>query len=195
MANDSTTAGWLTAVDQDSYDDALEDLIHATVSGVSGLDPTLCRPRWQPEPPNLPGKSFSWVAFGVIRTEADTFESQIPVDTVEGGLLVVGRNERLTVQLSFYGPAASSKEAAFRDGLALSQNRALLREQGIAVIEQTGPTVVPSLLKNTFLRRVDSTLILTRYTNRTYQVRSVSSAALSQLDNEHYLTPISVPVP
>jgi hypothetical protein len=53
---DSRTAGYLGPRDtpQQLVDGAWDDFLHDVIAGTTGLDPTLVRPRWQSEPPNIP---------------------------------------------------------------------------------------------------------------------------------------------
>ena len=59
------------------------------------------------------------------------------------------------------------------------------------MVEVQGPNAVPALLKNTWVRRVDSMLILNRGTNHTYGIASVLGMPATTLDNEHYKTELN----
>lgn len=196
MPNDSTTAGFITSVAGPTDDVDLDDQLHSTIHGIVGVvDPSLVRPRWQPNPPNQPNFSTDWIAFGVLRSEPDVYDYQVHVDDEDGGVLEVQRDELLFVQVSFFGPNAARNDSRLRAGLAIGQNRAALRSFGLGLVEYQAPTKVPSLLKETWVPRVDSTLVLRRRVRHTYQVRSLNDVAISQLDNEEYLTPLKITPP
>lgn len=192
MSNDSTTSGFLTPVGAEpSADDALDDALHSTLAGVLGTIPkSFIRPRWQAEPPNLPQKPTDWVAFGVVRSEFDRNAAQVMRDD---GQLEVQRDELLYCMLSFYGPKAMGYQTRFRDGIEVSQNRDLLRAAGIGVVELQDPAIIPDLSKQTWVRKVESMLVLRRRTVNLYQVRSLIDLSDSFLDNEQYLTPLTIP--
>lgn len=197
MANDSTSAGFLVPVtNEPQNDDALDDALHATIVGVVGrIEPELVRPRWQPNPPNRPMNSTNWIAFGVVRTEPDVFawEGHEVANTGAGAAdtTVVERDELLYVLVSFFGPQAAANDARLRAGLDLAQNRYMLRPLNVGFVEYQAPVKVPSLLKETWVPRVDATLVLRRRSVHRYQVRSLAHAT-GMLDNEFYLTPLKI---
>lgn len=196
MANDSTSQGFLVPDIEPASDAAFEDAIQGTIVGVIGrIPPEFVRPRWQPNAPTQPMFSTNWVAFGVIGSDPDVFayEGHEP-EIINGNDLSttrVERDELVQVLLSFYGPDAMANDARLRAGLDLAQNRHLLVAADIAFVEYQKPTRVPSLLKETWVPRVDAVLVLRRRSVHRYQVRSIASAT-GMLDNEHYLTPLKI---
>lgn len=194
MANDSSTAGYLAPTGPtDAYDASLDASLQRMVVGITGIAGALVRPRWQPEPPKVPEYTVDWCALGVASTSADTFayEEHVPDDNGGAGADAVERDEELEVLCSFYGPACASNAARLRDGLAVEQNRAQLRADGIVVTEVGRATQVPVLVTERWLRRVDVTITLRRRTRRLYKVLTVTSGQLG-IDNEIYVTPIQV---
>lgn len=186
--NDSTTGGFLIPVGTEpQQDQALDDAIHHTIAGLTGLDFDAVRPRVQRKiTPNQPGVDQDWCAFGVNNTEPDTFAYEGQPDNEHE---VVERDELLYVLLSFYGPNAARNDARMRAGLQIVQNRWALADIHVGVVEYQKPVRVPALVKENWVPRVDSTLLLRRRSVHTYQVRSVENPT-GMLDNEHYLTPI-----
>lgn len=172
------------------YDDPFDTVFHKTIKGLSGLPGDMVRPRWQPDPPNQPPVAASWVAFGVTSIEPD--KNAYLDHTLEG--TYVERDEQVTVTLSFYGPQAMSLAQRFVDGIELSQNRADLREQGVAVLYAQNPVQVPALLQGTWRKKVDVQLLCARRTRRLYPVNTIESAGAG-LDNEHWVTPLTVEQP
>lgn len=192
--NDSTTGGFMLPVDIEPQNDtALDDAIHSTVVGLTGLSNELVRPRWQPNPPNQPMHTTDWAAFGVISAEPDAFAYEGHSSSMSGNVdtstSVVERDELLYVLCSFYGPNAARNDARLRAGLQIVQNRFALAAIHVGVVEYQKPTRIPSLMKESWVPRVDATLVLRRRSVHTYQVRSVESPN-GMLDNEDYLTPI-----
>jgi hypothetical protein len=195
MANDSLAAGFLTPIGvSPTTDDDLDNALHSTLAGVLGDIPkSFIRPRWQPEPPNAPQKNTNWVAFGVVRSEFDRNAAQRQLSSPSEGVTEVSRDELLYVLLSFYGPNAGRYEARFRDGMELTQNRDILRSLNVALVELQDPAIIPDLSKQTWVRKVEATMILRRRTVNLYQVRTLVGLSGSFLDNEEYLTPIVIP--
>lgn len=198
MANDSTTAGFIVPEIEPTGDDPLDDQLHDTITGIVGrIDPSLVRPRWQPNPANIPMFPTNWIAFGVVGTDPDVFayEGHDP-EFLENGTDVsttrVERDELLSVLISFYGPQAMANDARLRAGLDLAQNRSLLHSMGIGFVEYQAPRKIPALTKETWVPRVDAILVLRRRSVHRYNIRTLDDAA-SQLDNEYYLTPIKIP--
>jgi hypothetical protein len=194
MANNSSTAGFLAPVTAPVEGDSLEDLFHDTIAGVTGIAPDLVRPRWQPEPPNQPDFDADWVAFGIVTTKSDTFtftghDPTIPADIVE-------RDEVLTILHSFYGPNGQALMNRFSNGIQVEQNRVLLSDAGIKLVEFQEVGQIPALLKDIWVRRFDCRLIYRRRLRYSYAVLNVVAppigvaAAVITLNNDRYLTPI-----
>lgn len=170
---------------------ALENAFQALVAGITGLDPTLVRPRWQPEPVNMPDFSQTWAAVGITETSSDRFvyTKQIDRDTEQ-----LERDQVLTVMFSFYGPDAQYMLERFQDGIAIERNRADLRTVGIKLTEIKDPRQLPALLKEKWQKRLDVEGIFRRRIIRLYAQQAVDGAGLG-LDNEFYVTPIIVSNP
>lgn len=195
----SNVAGYLSPISTPPLEgDTLEDAIHDAIAGISGLEGTLVRPAWQPEPATIPAAATAWAAFRIARREISLFPyvghdgaytyppSVPPVTPPLQGADQLQQQEQLDVLVSFYdlGAAASNGVggqadaycALFRDGLYIAQNREALMAQGI-VLAYTGDAIaVPSLLKERWLYRVDLSLTLRRAIERTYPVYNIESA-------------------
>lgn len=199
MSNDSTTAGFLVPADEPAADITLDDQLHDVLVGIIGrLPDELVRPRWQPNPPNRPMSTTNWLAFGVVSVDPDVFayEGHDP-EIINGeddvSMTRVERDELLSVLLSFYGPDAMANDSRLRAGLDLAQNRATLHDMGIGFVEYQAPRKIPALMKETWVPRVDATLVLRRRSVHRYNVRTLQDDASGMLDNEQYLTPIKIP--
>lgn len=166
------------------YDDPLEDLLQRAITGITGLDPTLVRPRWQVEPANQPDFDSDWVAFGITATYGDQFSYQIHDPTANAGLGGdnLERDEFLRVLLSFYGPHGSALMGRFRDGLQVDRNRDELYASGVKLIEVMESINLPALLKERWVRRIDLPVLFGRRIRRAYGIPSVVGGQVSILD-------------
>jgi len=178
------------------YDGSLDDIFHDLIQGVTGIDPTLIRPRWQPSPPNQPDFDANWVAFGITSQEVDTFAwvGHNPAGNSGLGTNELERDERVTVLHSFYGPSGSALMARYRDGLQIDQNREALATFGVKLVEVQPSPNVPALLKEKWVRRIDLPVVFIRRVKRSYSVPSLvglsSADPTNSLDNEQYVTKI-----
>lgn len=192
----SATGGYLPPLTPVDYDNALDDIFHGCIQGITAIAPTLVRPRWQPEPPNQPDFTVNWVAFGVMTLDADRFAyaRHDPAGAAGLGTTDIERDERIKLLLSFYGPQASGYQARFAMGLQLSQNRDALSAAGIKLVEVQEAFTLPALFKEKWVKRVDSAVIFRRRVARSYAIQNVESSDVG-LNNELYITPIEITNP
>lgn len=175
--NTSASGGYLTPVGTAPLEgEALWDFIQTVIVGITGLDGKMVRPRWQPEPPNIPLAGDAWCAFSILDRPSDTFPQVVHVTnaTYPDGADQLQRQEELNVLASFYdlgsGGLADQYAAQLRDGLVISQNREALQAQGFDFGYSGQPEPVPSLVQVRWLYRVDLAMTFRRQINRTYQV-------------------------
>lgn len=188
MATDSSAAGFLAPIAQVPYDQALEDILHDIVQGMTALPGEMVRPRWQPEPATRPDFTVDWVAFGVVRTNTDVFAHHHQRTNEEQD---VSRDELLYVLHSFYGPSCTQYAERFRDGFEIGQNRDEMKTHRLELVEVQDATHLPALLKEKWVQRVDVTVIYRRRTVRTYPVLTIQSAQAT-LDTDSNTTSITV---
>lgn len=157
---------------------ALLQFLQGWMVGIIGIDPTLVRPRWQPEPPNIPQLGTAWVAFGVTSRPSDEYPYS-DWDPIHDEYRLQ-RHEELIILASFYDTgstgAADNLAALFRDGAAIQQNREPLVLAGMNLVRVGALVAVPSLLKQQWLYRVDLELALRRQIDRIYPVLPLLSA-------------------
>lgn len=193
-AIDSTTVGYLApAPPGPEYDNDLQDIFQAFCVGVTGLDGTVVRPRYQPNPPNMLDQSVNWASIGaqVMERQWDAFVQHNP-DAASGlGESTVSGSEIIHITFSFYGPLCQSYASILRDGMSVGQNRDQLTAKAIKFVEFMAPVTLPVLLKDTWNRRVDLKGVFNRWVQRTYSIRHLASAS-GTIDNERYITPWSV---
>ena len=172
----SATGGYLSPELSSTsiMDVGLINIIHNWLSGVSGLPLVLVRPRWQPEPPTLPGATITWMAFGIDHLPSDTFPSVTHYGE-EGGYSIVGRQEHIQVSVTTYGPEAQEKMGLLRDGMVISQNRDYLQAQGLEVLNSGTIVFLPELVKNIWLYRTDMRVVLCRRISNRYPILNMQS--------------------
>jgi hypothetical protein len=170
---DSTQAGFLGPVTDTLEGIAWENFLQELVAGITGLDPALVRPRWQPVPPTTPNVSVDWVGCGITATEADW---QPYMEHRDEGIDILRRHENVTYSCSFYGPHSADLAAILRDGILVEQNRAVLRVNAVGLTEVTEVRRATELFREQFRDRHDLNILLKREVRRTYNVRNLSRA-------------------
>ena len=195
MATNSSTAGYLAPSSSPMEGEALEDLFHDVIAGVTWIAPDLVRPRWQPEPPNQPDFTDDWVAFGIMTTQADTFTYAGHDPTLDADLLE--RDEVITILHSFYGPNGQALMNRFSAGLQIEQNRDELTAHGIKLVECQEVGQIPALLKERWVRRYDCRVIFRHRLHYAYPILTAIAPAPNHmvLNNDLYLTPINPATP
>jgi hypothetical protein len=144
----------------------------------------MVRPRWQPEPPNIPNFTDSWCAFGIVRRETDTFSAEIHHPDAEG-YDETRRHQLLHCVASFYGPNADHYLMLFQEGMQINQNREWLTSHEMDLVESEQPQTAPEFIKERWLYRVDLPFVLRRRIILRYPILNLLSAEVD-IDNEHY---------
>lgn len=199
MSNDSSTGGYLSPVvpSTELNDDNLADFLHDLVVGITGLDPTMVRPRWQPETPVLPDTNGpgvglggfgsggfgaqAWASIGVTSRTPDAYSYVSHTPAVAGSPPAPGfdtefRSEVITVQLSFYGPTAESLAAQFAVGLKIAQNREQLTVANYPLVNTDPPVNIPELIQGRWVFRTDLTFRIRHMNQYQYAVLDLASA-------------------
>jgi hypothetical protein len=154
----------------------LEDYIQQFIAGVSGLDGTMVRPRWQPEPPNIPDYGVNWAACGIVRHRPIGVYPAIIHHPDGDGYDEMQRHEELDILVSFYGANANEYANNLHNGLMIAQNYTVLSLVSMALVEISEGTHNPELIKERWWDRVDKPVILRRLIQRTYPVLNLLSA-------------------
>lgn len=178
--NDSSTGGYLVPLEPTAptNDAALDGLFQAAIVGVTGLNGTMVRPRFQSEAPALPAFSVDWCAIGVIDIIPKTYGGITRDPNADGGL---GRDiqqvwEELKVLASFYGPNAQRYASQTRAAFQIAQNREALQAVGILFSAARKPLKVPQLIKERWTNRIDLPLSFNRELTYSYAVRNLLTA-------------------
>jgi hypothetical protein len=186
MANTSATGGALTPnLTPTVLDgDALDNFLQAWIVGLTGYASTLVRPRWQPEPPNLPAETVDWMAFGIMRRVMDPWLAEIHHGEANG-YDETRRHRELHLLASFYGPNADTFAAIMADGMQIPQNTEILAANGINLIRNQETVRNPELVKEKWMNRVDLEFSLKQQIVRNYPIMNILTAE-TDINNEHF---------
>lgn len=183
-------------------DDALADFLQGWFAGLTGLDGTLVRPRWQLDPPQQPSRNITWMALGIKRRrrDFDIYKMHVggndQLDPPVAGYDITYRNEILEILCSVYGPYSDAIADLVWNGVAMSQNREALFGAGMGLIKVEDPYQVPELIKEKWLRRIDFEVHLRRAVSLQYPVLDIASATVEIIsDTPSFTDTITVPVP
>jgi hypothetical protein len=179
FVTDSRFAGYLGPVTPGPApleDDAWEDFLHDVFAGVTGLPPTLVRPRWQEEPPLRPDISVDWMAFGTQAVRTDFAPVQYHIDTPGDGYDALQEMEERDIICSFYGPNSEKYSSYFRRGLYIDQNQAVFRANAVGMVGTTPFTRAAELVKERWWPRQDITVTLRREVRYNYNVFNLLAA-------------------
>jgi hypothetical protein len=187
---------WGAIPPQDGQD--LDDFMQQLVAGITGIDPTLIRPRFQDQPPNYP-ENANWAAVGIMENEPDPGWAYVFHDGANSGRDYVQQHEIFTMLVSFYGPRADYCEGLLRDGLQVSQNREILLLSAMGLVDIGTKTVVPRLIAQRWRRRVDRRYRFHRLLREVYPVLNILSASLQvnmqEQSNRVDTLPVTVKAP
>jgi len=179
-------------------DDDLDSVLQAMVVGITGLDATLVRPRWQTIVPKQPEPGTDWCSIGVVSSMPDANAyvqhlSGISISQPAGD--VSQRHEELEVLVSFYGPHAKSNLGILRDGLWIEQNLYAAKASGLYFTGQMEPgRAAPEFINQQWIRRWDSALTFRRMAARAYLVNNIVSAEIDLIDDTgHVNAVVNVP--
>lgn len=176
MANTSATGGYLSPTTQSpAYDQPLDVQLQAVVVGITGLDGTLVRPRWQQRPPQQPDQDVDWCAIGIVRVGTAYGHHTRHVPDGDGHDETEAY-EDLELLASFYGPGCGGMAALLRDGLWVPQNREEMRANGMALTSADTITLLGEFVTAEWRRRADLPISLTRVVSRSYPILNLLEA-------------------
>lgn len=189
MPNTSASGGYLTPTAPDILEgDELDDALTAAVAGITGLDGSLVRPKWQAKTPKRPALSVDWCALGVTETTPDA--GPVIVHNA-AGFDTYTRHKDVTVLVSFYGPNSRSFAQKLEDGLSIPQNIEELQNNSISFISAGTIRAVPESVNMQWIERYDVLIYLRRRVTRTYAIETIQTAGV-ELHVEDKVTVINV---
>jgi len=175
--SDSTWFQYISPLDEPADDEDLGAIFQELVVGVTGLDPCLVRPRWQPQPPTQPPVETNWCAVGVTQITPTDYPQISQNEDLETARL--HRLEMISVLASFYGPRAGSYAAILRDGIYMVRNRdTLTQKSGIKLRSADEVTHAPELINTQFVGRADLPMTFMRFAERDYVQAILVGAAV-----------------
>lgn len=176
MSNDSTQAGWLTPiVDDTDYDEALERNLSRWISAVSGLPGDMMFPRWQTQDKTRtwPDAYANWCSFGVLSITPD--DNPALTNTTDTGT-EEWQHETLECLISFYGPKGQRYSLQFKGGIAIPQNNNQLNDLNLSLGDSSRIISAPEFISEQWIRRYDITVRLRRKVIREYGIKSLVEA-------------------
>lgn len=182
MANDSSTGGVLAPSPPLPPNDAgLENILQQLVASITGLDPTLVRPRWQPVPPKQPEPTIDWCSVGILSSDEQNFPFYEFDDVALTGTLIA--HEDLRCISSFYGPNSLGFAQMLRNGLKVPQNNEQLIQYDMRFIDTGTIRNAPELFNQQWYRRQDLPIRIRRKLSYVYQVKSLLAAEIDLKDD------------
>lgn len=177
MANTSATGGVLIPDPTSAplYDDALDDVFQALFVGLTGLDGSMVRPRFQLRPPKQPDASTNWCAVGVMDIDSDAGPA------LDQSQQEYQRHETIHVLASFYGQNGRALATQARDGLGIVQNNESLASQLMLYVNNDTIRKVPELVGEQWVQRYDLPVTFRRQIKRTYAVESLVAADVTPI--------------
>jgi len=190
--NDSSTGGYLSpaVASPPLEDDALTSVFQQLIVGVTSLQGSLVRPRWQPTVPKQPEASVNWCALGITVMPLDDGPAIVHSPTGAGADTYI-RHQTVEVLATFYGPSGMQYAQLLLDGLAIPQNLEQLKANDMQSVSEDGPRAVPEMVNEQWIRRYDVRLVFRRKITRTYPVLTILSAGAT-LETPAVTTPVNV---
>lgn len=178
-------------------DDDFDNVLQAMVVGITGIDKTLVRPRWQTVIPKQPEPSTDWCSIGVVSStpDANAYVQHISgISITQPAGDISQRHETLEVLVSFYGPHSKANLGILRDGLWISQNLEAAKTSGLYFVGIDPARAAPEFINQQWIRRWDSALTFRRMAARLYPINNIVSAEIGVIDDSgHVDRVINVP--
>ena len=176
---DSSTGGILSPAASPAPLDGLNlnNFFQTLFVALTGLDSTLVRPAYQPEPGNIPDAGVAWMAFRYTTRPIDP-NPYLGYD--QAGNYEFQRHEYLDLMLSFYDLGTNGLAdyycSLIRDGLKVPQSNEYLQNAGMGLIKTGDKAVMPSLVQSRWQYGVDLPIVVSRAVQRYYPVLTVLQA-------------------
>ena len=185
----SATGGYLIpSATNAKEDETLRVFFQQMVAGITGIDGTMVRPRWQSEPPNMPQFGSDWAAIGVTKRVRDTNAYVTHRDTIdENGNNIISdyvyRNEVMDVLCSFYGPNCEAKSELLAMGLEVDQNREVMQLAGFGLVCVEDAVMMADFFNNREVTRIDLPFQMRRAQLYQYSVLDLVAAEVTIIED------------
>ncbi len=191
MGNTSSTGGYLSPAASPAplEGQALNIFLQNWIVGITGLPGQYVRPRWQPEPPNIPDPTVDWIAFGITSREADTFAAEVH-QAGSPGNNQMRRHEIVHILVTVYGPNADRTASILREGMQVPQNHEVLSSNNMGFASSGDIIQTSEILKQQWVYRLDFEFAIKRQIVYEYPVEEILTVS-GTLNNEIYTTPIA----
>jgi hypothetical protein len=185
MSNTSATGGYLlptTTVPLPSPSPGapaftLTQFIQSVLVGLTGIDGTLVRPKWQINPPKQPDIGVDWIAFKVTMSNPDTYSyNTLSHDEDDNPVYQYQRQEDLTLSCAFYGPNSREYGSIVIDGFQIGQNLEALQSAGLAFTSSGQLMLMPDLVNERWVEKYELEILMRREIQRTYSILSILEA-------------------
>lgn len=169
---DSATGGYLVGAESTIEGQTLDRFLNSFLSGITGLNSSMVRPMWQPNPPKIPSAETDWMGYGIIIIESDDSAYVEQHDTSA----LLKRSEFGELSLMCYGTNAFINIKKVRDALQIGQNREYLNAYGLAIKGTKNIVHTPELVGDIWYNRVDMVIEFAREIITSYNILSIQSA-------------------
>lgn len=204
MGNTSSTGGVLSPIGALPLDDAaLDQVFQDLVTGITGLDGSLVRPRWQMVAdvsvggiggtPKQPEPSTNWCAIGV--TVVKQSDGPWLVYDEPSNTELYWDHEELTVLATMYGPNCQSFMRLLRAGLNVPQNTEALLPFMIRYVGCGPIRTMPELVNQQWIRRQDISLEFRRKVIMTYGVENILISEIHLIDDTKQVNDVIIVPP
>lgn len=164
--------------------------IHGLIAGITGLNATLVRPMWQPNPPVVPSREVNWCAYGITSQRAEPGGIYHDQKDITGTPAQIVRHEQVDIICAFYGSECLGYAEVLRDGIEIAQNREALFLNGVGLNGFGDIIQAPELVNDVFFPRADVTMTLNREIRRTYNISHFVGAMGSILADDAKSQPL-----
>lgn len=159
----------------------IDQVLQTWVTGITNLPGDMVRPRWQPAPPPMPDQGIDWVAIGYLSTtsDANAWFGHDPNDPTGLGTSTLQYHTAIDALASFYGTNCDVYANALNSGAFVGQNRDLLAQNGMMLVDVAPMRMVPELINQIWVRRADVPITLRQQITATFPIRTLLSAPVS----------------
>jgi hypothetical protein len=175
--NTSASGGYLSPTTTPIPENlTFSQFLQTVMVGISGINGTLVRPLWQPDPPKMPDAFTNWLAFGITKSAAKGFPFQGLATVGDSQVYNSSYHSKVNIACVLYGPLAFENFELIRDGFYLPQNNESLKAANFGLIGVNEGVRNAELIDEIWFNRFDFSIDLYYQTLRTYPILTFLSA-------------------